>query len=226
MAIELLPQALVIGAFTPPINQNIPGVPKVGTRQLTDLYGALADDYGYRSFTIAPGGEGCQMVGRTPDDVLSIEPPRITLVQDLSVTLSIDVAADRAAGITREVLARLMLPMFGLGLRVVYRVPLSADSRPYMLRHFFGPGGVDLTKLGQSEDQAVWAGAKFVVTPVTAPGAVYTVTIEPSNADLTMLYVDIDAQLQTALDPAALKAQVQAVEQYARANIVPLLSEG
>jgi hypothetical protein len=225
--IDMIPAALVIGGFTPPVNQNLPGVPTIGTKQFTNLYGSVADDYGYRSFTMAPGGEGCQMVGRTPDDALLISPPTVQLVQDLLATVSVDVAADRAAGIFRAVISHLRLPMFGLGMRLVYRVPApGGDGRGYMLRHFFGAGGVDLSHLGQMEGETTWAGVKFVVSPPVAPGASYTVTIEPLNADLSMIYFDVDAQLQTTLDPGALKGQVQAVEQYARQNVLRLLSEG
>lgn len=225
--VELIPHALLIAGFVPPINQNLPGVPKVGTKQLTALYGDLADEYGYRSFTISPGGEGCEMIGATPANALIIQPPSVQLVQDLAASLSTDVAADRASGIFREVLQTLRLPMFGLGVRIVYRCPLQGgDSRPFTLRHFFGAGGVDLMTLGQPEGQPVWAGVKFVVNPVVTPGSTYTVTIEPSNADTSMLYLDVDAQLQTSLDPGALKSQVQTVDLYVKNNVAPLLTEG
>lgn len=227
MSVELIPSALVVGAFTPPLNQGIPGLPKIGTRQLTEFYGAIADEYGYRSFTLNSSGDGCQIVGRTADDMLTITPPTVQLVQELATRLTVDVAANQAEAVFREMGTRLKLPLFGLGVRLVYRgsVP-GGDARSFALSHFLGRGQTDLDTLGQADGQPVWGGVKFVVNPVTAPGATYTVTIEPLVADLSMLYIDVDAQLQTAVDPALLKAQIGAVESYVKASVVPLLQAG
>lgn len=219
MSIDLLPRNLVVGAVAPTLNQPFSGAPKIGARQLTSLYTALAEQYSYRALQMTDKADGCQIAGATQGDFVSVQPPIIQFAENLESVLSLDAVGDKAMVVMKTITDTLRQPLFNLGIRLIYFVPApDSDPAAFVRTRLAADLATRAAGLGPNP---LWMGVKLLIQNPTPP--TYTVTIEPSVQDQKMIYVDVDAQFQTAVDPLLLKTQILSVEQYCMGPVRELL---
>jgi hypothetical protein len=174
---------LVVGAFMPPP----PPGQEITVDRLNRIWADVAGPYGFTQLQMAPDQAGAIFVGSTPDDGVTIQAPLLQV--RLQIRTTAQQAADQAASLLGVLARHLGLAqLFNLGIKHVYQAPLDTnDGRGFVRRQIGGEATDELAEGGE-----LWAGLKFVVTH---PDRVYTLIIEPLQADeMRSLFIDLDVQ--------------------------------
>lgn len=182
---ELIPRALVVGAFLPP---NMPGMGALNAEKINRIWSELAPRHQFTQLQMAPDGSGAQIFGPSPEDGLTIQPPLLQ-VRSLIRTTS-DEAGRTAQSILGVVARHAGMPLFNLGIKLVYNAPMPTnDARGFLLHQVLSNGADHLEELGGSPNMS-WAGVKYVIPQADRQ---YTISIEPLQADqMKSLYIDVD----------------------------------
>lgn len=185
---QLLPRALVVGGFVPP---SPPGQQQVTADRLNRIWSEVAPTHGFTQFQIAPDQSSANLLGASPDDGVTIQPPLIQVRSTIKTTAQ--QAADSTESIFSVILRHLgVTKFFNLGIRHVYNVPLpDNDARSFVLRRVLSRDEDDLAELTAGSREP-WGGVKYVI-PLA--DRTYTVSIEPLQADqMRSIYLDLDTQ--------------------------------
>jgi hypothetical protein len=153
---QLLPRALVVGGFVPP---SPPGQQQVTADRLNRIWSELAPTHGFTQFQIAPDQSSANLLGASPDDGVTIQPPLIQVRSTIKTTAQ--QAADSTESIFSVILRHLgVTQFFNLGIRHVYNVPLpDNDARSFMLRRVLSREEDDLAQLTAGSREP-WGGVK------------------------------------------------------------------
>jgi hypothetical protein len=211
---ELIPKILVVGLFSPPL----PGITTVTREKLNLTWSEITSTYSYRGLEFAPDGTAAQFHGASEGDGIQIALPLIQVSDEIQLG-GASRSADKATSIVKTIARNLGLQQFfNLGIKLVYWAPAPAgDGAGFVAREILQKSADDLGALAAA-DRGVWAGIKVVST---VPGVVemfpgaYTLQIEPLVADMSMIYMELDAQFPGPFhDLDAIAERSQAAEEY------------
>ena len=184
---ELIPRALVVGAFFPP--PNVPGPGGLDSEKINRIWSELAPRHRFTQLQMTPDGTGANFLGPTPEDGLLIQFPLIQIRSSVQTTAD---EAGRNAQSILVVVARHVgaVELFNLAVRLVYSAPLPTnDARAFVLHQLLNNGAEYLEQLGGLPEGS-WGGVKYVVPQADRQ---FTVVIEPSQVErMRSLYVDVD----------------------------------
>jgi hypothetical protein len=210
---DLIPKALVIGGFVPPVP---PGQEQLTAERVNRIWAEVAPAHGFTQLQMAPDHSAAQFLGATPDDGVSIQPPLIQVRSTIRTTAS-EAAAD-AQAIFRTV-ARLIgaAQIFNLGIRHVYqgRVP-NNDGRGFVLHRVLSRTEEDLADL-EAGAEGMWGGVKYLIPHAEGH---YELKIEPFQADeMRSLFIDLDAQYQGPASVDSIANRADDAHQYLTGSV-------
>jgi len=185
---QLIPRALVVGGFIPPAP---PGQQQVTVDGLNRIWSELAPAHGFTQFQIAPDQSSGQLLGRTVDHGVTIQPPLVQTREPIATT--VEQSSDNAQAMLRVVLRHVGAhQLFNLGIKLVYSAPLpDNDARNFVLRRVLSRDDESLADIAAGSTEP-WGGAKYVFP---RPDRHYTLTIEPFQLDqMRSVFLDLDAQ--------------------------------
>lgn len=183
---EFEPKHLTIGFFMVPQAPNV----QLRREDLNRIWTDVNLLYPYTNLQMAPAGDGAVFVGATPDDMLTFQPPLLQFRERIELT------PDRTAAKAQEIFkiaARHLgnVAFFNLGIKHIYHSPApNQDAIHYVLGRVLSKEDAELADLRGGG--SLWAGAKFLVS--NPDGSVFTLLIEPLQADNRYIYLDLDAQ--------------------------------
>jgi hypothetical protein len=203
---QLMPQALVVGLFTP---TGLPGTDPVTVEKISRIWSELAPMHGYTQLQIAADGSAATFGGPSVDDGITIAPPLIQ-VRD-SIRLTTDQSGDRAQQAIKTIARHLGARQFDrLGVKVVYHAATANNDAVGLVMHrILQKSDEDLASL--KEGGSIWAGVKYVVTN---GGVQFTLLIEPLLKDQRLLYLDLDAQFGGAVDLDRIREKANDADRY------------
>lgn len=212
---DLIARALIVGSVLPaaPPGVTQPGVPEITFDKMNRIFGEVASRFGYRSFQSNPEGTSGQIQKTTPGNAVVIQ-PGLLQVQD-TVERTPELATDQVEDVFQIAAQHLqIMEVLQLGVKWVFNLPIpSRDAAGFVLHHLVRRSEDDLAEL--SLGGTVWAGTKFVTSSVSGD-AQYTVLIEPLVADMTQLYLDVDANFPGSQTLDRVKERAIDVLQYVR----------
>jgi hypothetical protein len=188
----------------------------VGRRQFTQVFSDLAEQHGYLALQVQPDDRGFVLSGSTPGDSVTFQPPILQVSQDLRETLSTDSATARAEQVFDVLATRLNArPLVQLGVRFVYHAAApEGNARAFVRGRLLNKTAEDFAPLRVPDD--VWVGLKLVTEQADT---IYTVQIEPLHADLSLVFIDVDAQLPNVVELVQIRDQIRRVEEYVRTQV-------
>lgn len=199
-SVDLIPKALVVGLFAPTL--NVSDQTRVTTDKINRIWTEVTATYRYGQLVLAADGSGCQFVG-TEGSSVTIQPPLLQ-VQDV-IELGPRQSHDKAQSILKMIARHLgASDFFNLGIKHVYHAPAPhGDGRAAVLHRILSKSEDELGELQQGGQ--IWGGVKYVVT---LKGAVYTLQVEPLQADIRSVFIDLDVQFPgpAQLDDITIKA--------------------
>lgn len=206
--VELLPRVLIVGLFAPP--SGIPGAPEITMDTLNRIWSELSNVHGYTQFQVAQDKSAAKIVGTSEEvDGVTIQLPLLQ-VRD-PIYLTPEKSAEKAEMILKTIARHLGTnQFFNLGIRHVFHAPIpDKDARAFVLHRLLGK---DENELGQLQaGGALWAGVKYVTS---FPGTLFTLKIEPLQADNQHLFIDLDAQFTGGVQLDMVKAKAKEAESY------------
>ena len=214
---DLLPRALVVGAFAAPAP---PGQTQVDAGRLNRIWAEVAPTYGFTQLQMAPDQSGAQFLGATADDGVTIQPPLIQVRRVIRTTPA--QAAEDVQAICRAVTRHMgVAQIFNLGIRHVYHGALpDNDARAFVLHRVLSRTEADLQEL-QTGDEGIWGGVKYVIPRGEGH---YELKIEPLQADeMRSLFIDLDAQYPGPATVEAIAARAADAHQYLTGAVDPYL---
>ena len=210
---ELQPKHLTIGFFMVPQAVPLPNAPLVRREALNRIWTDVTLMYqtSYAQLQLAPAGDGAVFIGATgPDDMFAIQPPLLQFREIIELT------PDRTAAKAQEIFkmaARHLgeLAFHNLGIKHVYHAPAPGnDAVNFVLRRLIGKEDPELDDLRGGG--SLWSGLKFVVT--NTDGSVFTLTIEPYQADNKLIFIDLDAQFPGPFSLDGIKDRARDADMY------------
>jgi hypothetical protein len=216
--VELVPRALVVGLFI--ASSGVHGVVNLVTKdRLNRIWAEVAADHEYIQLQVSPDGSQGSFVGATADDGVTIQPPLLQVRSSLRTTT--DRAAADAQAVTKTIARHLGVTQFtNLGIRHVYNVPVpDHDARAFVMDRVLRKVDADVAEL-ESGQGSLWGGVKFVIQHDNAR---YTLVIEPLVADMTSLFVDLDAQFEGPAELNEIAAKAKEAEAYMTHSVNPYL---
>jgi hypothetical protein len=205
--VELLPQYMVVGVFTPPA--GVPGSMPVTPEKLNRIWSEAGPAHGYRQLQLTPDGTGAIFTGADPNTGVTIQPPLLQVRDKIALTAS--QSAETAQTIFKVAAQHLgIAQFFNLAVRLIYHAPMpDNDARGFVVHRILR---YDDTELGDLEvGEPVAAGVKFIAQ---GPAVNYTVVIEPLLADRRYLYIDLNAENNGQTDLDSVTARAQDAERY------------
>ena len=189
--VELNTRNLVIGVVVPSAVPGVPmqGAPEVTFDRLNHIFGEVASAFGYRNFQSSPEGNAGQILGAVPTSNITIQPGLIQVMDAVDLTAAR--SAEKAHKVLQIVAKHLKVTtVLQIGVKWLLHAPVSSrDAVTFVREAMTSQSEADLSALGLGGDQ--YLGLKYVSNDVPRT-KVYTLTIEPLQADKTQLYIDID----------------------------------
>lgn len=204
---ELQPQQLIVGIFTPPA--GVPGGVDVNPTRLNQVWSEISPHYGYRQYQLSPDGTGALILGSSEHERVTIQPPLIQFSDRVELTMG--QSAEKAEAIIKTVARILNVEQFfNLGLRLIYHAALpDNDAAGFIMRGLLGRTEDDLSELRVGD--RLWGGVKIGTNSAERQ---YTLVVEPLHRDPRFLYVDLDAQFPGAATLDSVTSREKDVEQY------------
>lgn len=202
---ELIPKALVVGLIAPTL--NVSDQTRVTTDKLNRIWTEVTGTYRYGQLQLAADGSGCQFIG--PDGNVTIQPPLLQ-IQD-AIELGPSQSHDKGQAILKTIARHLGATDFlNLGIKHVYNAPAPhGDGRAAVLNRILSKSEDDLGELQQGGQ--MWGGVKYVVT---LQDAVYTLQVEPLQADAKYIFIDLDVQFPGPAQLDTIKTKASEAEGY------------
>jgi hypothetical protein len=215
---QLIPRALVLGAFLPP---NMPGMGGLDAAKINRIWSELAPRHHFTQLQMSPDGAGANFVGPSAEDGVTIQLP---LIQVRSAVQSTTEEAGRDAQAILGVISKYAgaPQLFNLGIRLIYAAPLPTnDARGFVLHQLLNNGADHVEQLGGLPDQS-WGGVKYVIPQ---PDRQYTVAIEPAQMEqMRSLYIDVDTAFPPGpFDLEGVAARVEEVKGFLSGPLNDLL---
>lgn len=221
--VELIPRAVIAGLFaqgqlvgTGPANIVLPGAGPVITREVVNrIWSDVVKQYPYQSLQLDPTGTGGAFIGASgPEDAVILQPPLIQ-VRDVVGVAGIDGAARKAAFVFQTVAHHLggAQPL-NLGVKLVYNAPAPGQSSVDFLLSELIKGADDLTALAGG--MTFEASVKLVLR---GSDVQYTLLVEPLHADVSQLFLDVDAQFAGPVDVQRIADRFTQVEAFVRTQV-------
>ncbi len=220
---ELIPRALIAGLMvqsqvvsTGPVNVMLQAPGTGITRQMiNNIWSDVVKEYpSYQSLQIDPSGNGGLFIGAGPEDVAIIQPPLVQ-VRD-TVEGGVRPAGNKVAKVFQS--AAHYLPAAAptnLGVKLVYWAPAPGhDAKSFILSELLGSSADDVQRLAGAMDYA--GSAKLTLT---SESVVYTLSIEPFNADNSYLFLDLDVQFPGIVDLNTIQDRLASVESFMASQV-------
>lgn len=215
---ELIPRAIVAGLVLPPqisfpiASGSLPGLPTVSQEALNRVWVDVVKVYPYQGLQLQPGGAGAIFTGGLPDQAVIIQPPLVQ-VRDV-IELDIRQLAEKARFIFKTAAHHLgpAQPQ-GLGVKLIYHAPAPGrDAIKFLTSQVVQQDDLESLAGGMSYD----VGFKFVLQ---APDVIYTLALEPLRADLSALFIDLDAQFSGVTNLEDTKERIATVDSFMRTQV-------
>ncbi len=215
---ELIPRAIVAGLVLPPQisfpipSGTLPGPPIVRQEALNRVWVDVVKVYPYQGLQLQPGGGGAIFTGGLPDQAVIIQPPLVQ-VRDV-IELDIRQLAEKVSFIFKTTAHHLgpTQPQ-GLGIKLIYHAPAPGrDAVKFLISQMVQQDDLEALAGGMSYD----VGFKLVLE---SPGVIYTLALEPLRADLTALFIDLDAQFSGATNLEETKERIAMVDSFVRTQV-------
>jgi hypothetical protein len=206
--VELIPKAIVIGAFAPPAP---PGQTQINPERVNRIWSDIAPRYGFTQLQMAPDGANANFIGRTLDDGVTIQLPLLQVRTQIATTT--EVAGESIQSMFASILRHLQIQqLFNVGIKLVYNAPMQDnDARNFVLRRLLRVDDDRLEDLAAGA-QGLWGGVKYVVPQQDRQ---YTLTIEPLQSDeMRSLFIDLDAQFPGEASANSIAGRVGEVQTY------------
>src|SRR6266511_4182166 len=219
MDMELIPKAIIAGLVLPP-QISFPLTPgslqassAVSQEALNRVWVDVVQVYPYQGLQLQPGGAGAIFTGGLPDQAVIIQPPLVQ-VRDV-IELDIRQLSEKISFIFKTAMHHLgpSQPQ-GLGIKLIHHAPAPGrDAVKFILGRMF-QGEDDLGSLagGMSYD----VGLKFILQ---APEVIYTLLVEPLRADLSTIFIDLDAQFPGTVNLEEIKDRVVSVDSFMKTQV-------
>jgi hypothetical protein len=217
--VELIPRAVIAGLVIPtqipfPIpSGSLPGLPTVSQEALNRVWVDVVKVYPYQGLQLQPGGAGAIFTGGLPDQAVIIQPPLVQ-VRDV-IELDMRQLAEKISFIFKTAAHHLgpAQPQ-GLGVKLIYHAPAPGRDAVKFLRAQMTQYDDDLASLagGMSYD----VGFKFVLQ---SPNLIYTLVLEPLRADLSTLFIDLDAQFSGITNLEDTQERIATVDSFMRTQV-------
>jgi hypothetical protein len=221
--VELNPQNLVIGLVVPAPMPGLPsqGAPTVTFDSLNHVFGEVASQFGYRNFTSSPEGNAGQIMGATPQSAIIVNPGLIQVMD--AVELTAERSAEKVQQVLKIIAKHLSVTsVIQIGVKWLFHAPVkSRDAATFVREALTTQSSSDLASIGLGGRQYV--GLK-VVSGDQAGTTIYSLTVEPLQADETQLFIDIDAAVVGA-GLGDVESKAKDVLTYIRVPVTQLLEK-
>lgn len=224
--VELIPKAVISGLFvqsqivtTGPASLILQAPDtRISRDTINRIWTDVVKDYPYQGLQLNPTGSGGAFVGSGPDEVVLIQPPLVQ-IRDLVSVQGVASSAEKIQSIFRSVAHHVGASSpANLGIKLVYHAPSpGADAVSFILSEMMA-GHDDVQQLAGG--MTVEGIARYLLK---SSGLTYTLSLEPLQSDKSMIFIDLDAQYEGALDTAQIRDKVMSANEFVTKQVCGFL---